>query len=73
MHVLFFLGKIVTFNDGMQSNLQKRTKKDKVRPILVNKDVSPENLIDNVVEVPPANHFETLHPKDEFELMHTVS
>lgn len=52
--------------------MQKRTKKDKVRPILVNKDViSPENVIDNlVVDVPAANHFEKLHPKDEFELMH---
>lgn len=50
--------------------LQKRIKKEKVRPILVNKDNTVENcVLDKVVEVPPANHFEELHPKDEFELL----
>lgn len=57
----------------LKPHLQKRSKKDKVRPILVHKEISSENVIDNMVEAPPANHFETIHPKDEFELMHSVS
>lgn len=49
---------------------QKRGKKNKVRPILIHKSVENPVIIDSV-DVPPANHFEQLHPKDEFELLHS--
>lgn len=52
--------------------LQKRNKKEKVRPILIN-NIEKENIVvvDGDIEIPPANHFEQLHPKDEFELLHS--
>lgn len=52
--------------------LQRRNKKEKVRPILVNSKEKENNvIIDSEIEVPTANHFEELHPKDEFELLHS--
>lgn len=52
---------------------QKKFKKEKMRPILVNKE-EVENIVDIIVdEVPPANHFEEIHPKDDFELLRSNS
>ncbi|XP_017776319.1 PREDICTED: ribosome-binding protein 1 isoform X2 [Nicrophorus vespilloides] len=50
---------------------KRKQKKDVVRPILVNRDSSAENIQCNVEPVSPANHFEELHPKDEFELLNS--
>ncbi|XP_026743114.1 kinectin-like isoform X6 [Trichoplusia ni] len=56
--------------------IRKRGKDPKVKPILLNKEdpscvsdpsTLPENLTTTV-----ANHFEEMHPKDEFELMHST-
>nr|XP_022907679.1 ribosome-binding protein 1 isoform X2 [Onthophagus taurus] len=53
---------------------KRRPKKDKVRPILLNRDMSEEKIVLTPdCEVEPANHFEESHPKDEFELMHSQS
>lgn len=53
-------------------NLQKRMKKDKIRSILHNKEKTP--VVDANSSVLPINHFEKIHPKDEFELhAHQVS
>lgn len=43
-------------------------KKEKVRSILHNKEKSP--VADANVCVLPVNHFEKIHPKDEFEMLH---
>lgn len=48
--------------------LQKRVKKDKIRPILLNKEKTP--VADVTASNTLVNHFETIHPKDEFELLH---
>lgn len=53
--------------------LQKRAKKEKVRSILVNKEKAPDIMSNSKSEPPAVNHFEQLHPKDDFELLHTVS
>lgn len=49
-------------------DLQKRAKKEKILPILLNKEKTPvaEVGVPNTL----VNHFETIHPKDEFELLH---
>ncbi|KYB26693.1 ribosome-binding protein 1 isoform X2 [Tribolium castaneum] len=47
---------------------KKQSRKEKVRPILVKKD-KLENGVEAVAdETPQTNHFEELHPKDDFEL-----
>ncbi|KAJ3648678.1 hypothetical protein Zmor_020462 [Zophobas morio] len=55
---------------------KKQPKKDKVRPILINKENS-ENDVEKLVNTDsvtcPANHFEELHPKDDFELFRSIS
>ncbi|XP_030763522.1 ribosome-binding protein 1 isoform X2 [Sitophilus oryzae] len=49
---------------------KKRVKK--VRPILVNKGA--ESVSSPVIlEAPTANHFETIHPKDDLELLRSIS
>ncbi|XP_044263237.1 ribosome-binding protein 1 isoform X2 [Tribolium madens] len=54
---------------------KKQSKKEKVRPILVKKD-KLENDVETVADEVPTqtNHFEELHPKDDFELkFHSIS
>lgn len=53
--------------------IRKRGKDHKVKPILVNKE-DPSCVSDPVALAAPAhshvtNHFEEMHPKDEFELL----
>ncbi|CAG9789333.1 unnamed protein product [Diatraea saccharalis] len=54
--------------------IRKRGKDPKVKPILLNKEdpscVSDPNTLPPTVSV--SNHFEEMHPKDEFELLHTA-
>ncbi|XP_060805240.1 ribosome-binding protein 1 isoform X2 [Amyelois transitella] len=54
--------------------IRKRGKDPKVKPILVNKE-DPSCVSDPNTPVPTtttvSNHFEELHPKDEFELLHS--
>lgn len=47
--------------------LQKRLKK--VKPILVKKNPDKKSGVSNVESAPVENHFEEIHPKDEFELL----
>lgn len=49
----------------------KRIKK--VRPILIKKEKSPERVILDVTETPPANRFEENPPKDDLELKRAIS
>lgn len=63
-----FLHRVVSF---VTLHLQKRPKKEKVKPILVNKEDNFVTVLDQPIETPPANHFELIHPKDEFELLHS--
>ncbi|CAH0594266.1 unnamed protein product [Chrysodeixis includens] len=56
--------------------IRKRGKDSKVKPILVNKEdpscvSDPSTLPENLPST-AANHFEEMHPKDEFELMHST-
>ncbi|GLV33324.1 hypothetical protein CBL_08594 [Carabus blaptoides fortunei] len=55
--------------DSATTNNKKRTKKDKMKPILLNKEKMP--LLDgvDVDKQTPTNHFEQIHPKDDFELL----
>ncbi|XP_066263175.1 ribosome-binding protein 1 isoform X2 [Euwallacea similis] len=50
---------------------KKRGKK--MRPILVKKSSDPEIVVPSVEPSPVANHFEEIHPKDEFELLRSRS
>ncbi|XP_022817432.1 ribosome-binding protein 1 isoform X3 [Spodoptera litura] len=56
--------------------IRKRGKDPKVKPILVNKEdpscVSDPSALPDSTAVTVANHFEEMHPKDEFELMHST-
>ncbi|XP_072388597.1 uncharacterized protein alt isoform X9 [Diabrotica undecimpunctata] len=54
-----------------EPNKQKKVKK--VRPILVKKEQSPQRVALEIVEAPIANHFEEIHPKDDFELLRSNS
>lgn len=65
-----------TTGNTLSVQIRKRGKDPKVKPILLNKEdpscvsdpsTLPENLTTTV-----ANHFEEMHPKDEFELMHST-
>ncbi|XP_053613268.1 ribosome-binding protein 1 isoform X2 [Plodia interpunctella] len=55
--------------------IRKRGKDPKVKPILVNKEdpscVSDPSTVPVPTESTVSNHFEELHPKDEFELLHS--
>ncbi|XP_049877687.1 ribosome-binding protein 1 isoform X3 [Pectinophora gossypiella] len=52
--------------------IRKRGKDPKVKPILLNKE-DPSCVSDPTTpSPPPLNHFEEMHPKDEFELMHSA-
>ncbi|KAJ8723895.1 hypothetical protein PYW07_007875 [Mythimna separata] len=55
--------------------IRKRGKDPKVKPILINKEdpscVSDPSAVPDSAAVTVANHFEEMHPKDEFELMHS--
>ncbi|XP_025830001.1 ribosome-binding protein 1 isoform X3 [Agrilus planipennis] len=53
------------------ADTQKHVKK--VRPILLQKDPKENRPVIPNIEVPPANHFEKIHPKDEFELVRSRS
>ncbi|XP_066142361.1 ribosome-binding protein 1 isoform X2 [Euwallacea fornicatus] len=45
----------------------------KTRPILVKKSSDPEIVVSSVEPLPVTNHFEEIHPKDEFELLRSRS
>lgn len=55
--------------------IRKRGKDPRVKPILINKE-DPSCVTD--LSTPPSptsslsNHFEEIHPKDEFELLHSA-
>lgn len=55
---------------------KKKVKDAKVKPILINKDdpscISDTSTPPSPTINQPANHFEQIHPKDEFELLHSV-
>ncbi|KAJ8714050.1 hypothetical protein PYW08_007670 [Mythimna loreyi] len=55
--------------------IRKRGKDPKVKPILINKEdpscVSDPSAVPDSATTTVANHFEEMHPKDEFELMHS--
>lgn len=56
--------------------IRKRGKDPKVKPILINKEdpscfSDPSAVPDSTTTTTVANHFEEMHPKDEFELMHS--
>ncbi|CAH1116950.1 unnamed protein product [Phaedon cochleariae] len=53
--------------------VSKVKKMKKVRPILMRKDKSPEKVIVGMVNTPTVNHFEENHPKDDLELMRSIS
>lgn len=60
---------------GISLQIRKRGKDPKVKPILLNKedpscvsDPSAVSTPENVI----SNHFEEMHPKDEFELQHST-
>lgn len=48
---------------------KKKKKKDKIKPILLNKDEKKNPLTD---KPPVTNHFEKIHPKDDLELKKEV-
>lgn len=56
------------------AQIRKRGKDPKVKPILVNKEdpscVSDPNASPQPTNV--VNHFEEMHPKDDFELLHST-
>ncbi|CAG9834958.1 unnamed protein product [Diabrotica balteata] len=54
-----------------EPNKQRKVKK--VRPILVKKEQSPQRVALEIVEARIANHFEEIHPKDDFELLRSNS
>ena len=53
---------------------KKKSKNEKVKPILLNKD---EPVVTYEADSQPvqveSNHFEVIQPKDEFELIHSQS
>lgn len=51
--------------------LQKRLKK--VKPILVKKTPEKKIGVSNVESASIENHFEEIHPKDEFELLRATT
>ncbi|CAB3249206.1 unnamed protein product [Arctia plantaginis] len=56
--------------------IRKRGKDPKVKPILINKEdpscVSDPAAVPETTATIAANHFEEMHPKDEFELLHST-
>lgn len=67
--------KVTVGTRGISLQIRKRGKDPKVKPILLNKEdpscvtdpsavYTPENIV--------SNHFEEMHPKDEFELQHST-
>lgn len=60
----------------LSSQIRKRGKDPKVKPILLNKEdpscVSDPSAITTAAATPVVNHFEEMHPKDDFELLHTA-
>ncbi|XP_008558293.1 kinectin isoform X8 [Microplitis demolitor] len=54
---------------------KKKSKPEKVKPILVNKDESPV-VTESIASQPPlvnVNHFDVIHPKDDLELIRSQS
>lgn len=70
LHVEFKEPAVQEVPPTEQTTNKKRGKRDKVRPILIHKSVENAPVIPIVDDVPPSNHFEQLHPKDDFELLH---
>lgn len=60
----------------MSVQIRKRGKDPKVKPILINKEdpscVSDPTAVPETTATIAANHFEEMHPKDEFELLHST-
>lgn len=56
--------------------IRKRGKDPKIKPILLNKEdpscVSDPSSVPVPADTTIVNHFEEMHPKDEFELMHST-
>ncbi|CAD6229982.1 GSCOCG00006673001-RA-CDS [Cotesia congregata] len=55
---------------------KKKSKPEKVKPILVNKDESPVVVTESIASQPPlvnVNHFDVIHPKDDLELIRSQS
>lgn len=56
--------------------IRKRGKDPKVKPILINKEdpscVSDPSALSDTTVTSAANHFEEMHPKDDFELLHST-
>ncbi|KAK5647613.1 hypothetical protein RI129_002505 [Pyrocoelia pectoralis] len=70
LHVEFKEPAVQEVPPAEQTTSKKRGKRDKVRPILIHKSVENTPVIPSV-DVPPSNHFEQLHPKDDLELLHS--
>ncbi|XP_047033920.1 kinectin isoform X7 [Helicoverpa zea] len=77
-HVEFSAAVVVDVPRDTTPNvkIRKRGKDPKVKPILVNKEdpscVSDPSALPDPTTTTVANHFEEMHPKDEFELMHST-
>ena len=65
----------VHYSATLSVQIRKRGKDHKVKPILINKEdpscVSDPSAVPDSTTTTVANHFEEMHPKDEFELMHS--
>ncbi|KAG8037156.1 hypothetical protein G9C98_004478 [Cotesia typhae] len=65
----------VNVQDVSKGN-KKKSKPEKVKPILVNKDESPVVVTESIASQPPlvnVNHFDVIHPKDDLELIRSQS
>lgn len=69
------VSKVMVSTHSISLQIRKRGKDPKVKPILLNKE-DPSCVSDpNAVSTPEniiSNHFEEMHPKDEFELLHST-
>ncbi|XP_044585501.1 kinectin isoform X11 [Cotesia glomerata] len=65
----------INVHDVSKGN-KKKSKPEKVKPILVNKDESPVVVTESIASQPPlvnVNHFDVIHPKDDLELIRSQS
>ncbi|KAG6450016.1 hypothetical protein O3G_MSEX006304 [Manduca sexta] len=76
-HVEFSPPVVVDIPKDSQPNvkIRKRGEDSKVKPILLNKDdpscISDPSAVPINADATVLNHFEEMHPKDEFELLHS--
>lgn len=67
------LMSLVNYSATLSVQIRKRGKDPKVKPILINKEdpscVSDPSAVPDSAGTTATNHFEEMHPKDEFELM----